>query len=78
MEVSGQIHVPPALPSLNRRLCGFQNLPGSLGEKKNILPKPGKEPLTVHTIALKYIYVQCPLKNCRILRHAVLTVTDVL
>jgi hypothetical protein len=58
-------------------LGGLQNLSVSLGEEKNT-PCPSREsnPLTVHTIALKYI--KSPLKKCRILRQAVLTVTDVL
>jgi hypothetical protein len=53
MEVSGQLHVPAALPPgrsprypLDRRLGGLQNRSGCCGIEKNPLPLPGIEPRT--------------------------------
>jgi hypothetical protein len=53
MEVSGQLHVPAALPRrksplypLDRRLGGSQSRSGCGGEEKNFQPPPGIEPRT--------------------------------
>jgi hypothetical protein len=50
MEVSGQLHVPAALPqgknpwySLDRKLSGTQSRSGRGGEEKNSQPLPGIE-----------------------------------
>jgi hypothetical protein len=51
MEVSGQLHLPPALHwskspqyPLNKRMGGLHIRPGRFAEKKILLPLPGTQP----------------------------------
>jgi hypothetical protein len=61
MEVSGQLHVPVALPPgkrpcypLDRRLSGPQSRSGHDGEEKNSQPPPGLEPPIIQPVAQRY------------------------
>jgi hypothetical protein len=61
MDVSGQLHVPAALPPgkeprypLDRRLGGLQSRSGRGGEEKNSQPLPGLDPPIIQLVAQRY------------------------
>jgi hypothetical protein len=70
MEVSGQLHVPAALPPgkspwypLDRKLGGPQSRSGRGGEEKNSQPPPGMEPLNPHRPARSLVAIPTELSR---------------
>jgi hypothetical protein len=84
MEVSGQLHVPPALPpgkeplvSMDRRMGESQTRSGRGGEEKNFYPLPGLEPLITQAVAQRYTTELCRVLSVGLTRRNVEMKSDV-